>query len=143
MTFLKKESVMHTATCVDNKPSASVVMYTMDDAMNFYFITHSDSHKAVHVKTNSQISFSVWKYDEMLVQCDGNVELIEDDETRVEVIGKLSNVAANKESFLPPIFRIQGGAYEVFKITPTWMRSLDLKDQHADPDGQPFIEINL
>lgn len=143
MTFLKEQFVMEIATSEDNKPAASVVIYVIDDDLNFYFVTHKDSRKSQHLLKNPQISFSIWEFLKMSVQVDGATSVVEDEAKKAWVVDAFGDAATRDPNFWAPIFRIKGGEYIVFKIKPTWMRVLDLTRNTVRQQETPFTEIKL
>lgn len=134
---------MSIAVSQNNKPQSSVLLYAMDDDFTFYFATHRDSHKAQTLLSNPAISLNVWQHGEMLVQADGTVTIIQDADAVSAVLDKLANAASKDEHFWPPVFRISGDEYIVFKITPHWMRSLNLNTAHMTESDSPFYEFTF
>ncbi|HBH17573.1 MAG TPA: hypothetical protein DDX14_01255, partial [Cyanobacteria bacterium UBA9579] len=76
--FLKDNFIMEIATSHDNNPSVSVVVYMIDENLNFYFITQRNSYKAKYIINNPRISLVVWEHLKMSVQADGVVSIVED-----------------------------------------------------------------
>jgi nitroimidazol reductase NimA-like FMN-containing flavoprotein (pyridoxamine 5'-phosphate oxidase superfamily) len=141
--FLNNNFVMQIAISRNNKPSASVVIYFVDEDLNFYFATHSDSFKAQILISNPQISLCVWKDRQMLVQADGTVSEITDHDQVMDTIHKLLEGAKKGDDFWPPLLKIKGDSYSVFKITPTWLRKLDLSSPSVREGESPFAELTM
>ena len=141
--FLKNNFVMNIATTDGDKPSASVVIYVIDEHLNFYFVTHKDSYKTKHLLKNPNISFSVWQFLEMSVQADGTTNVVEDEAQKEWVMSAFGDAATKDPNFWAPIFRIKGSDYILFKITPHWMRMLDLTHNTVRQRESPFTEIKL
>ena len=143
ISFLKEQFVMEVATSENNKPSASVVIYVVDEDLNFYFVTQSNSYKAQHLLKNPQISMVVWDFLKMSVQADGIASVVEDEAKKSWVVDAFADAATRDSNFWAPIFRIKRGDYMIFKIVPTWMRVLDLTHSTVRQKESPFTEIKL
>lgn len=141
LKFLQEHFIMSIAVSLNNKPSSSILLYYVDSDFNFYFATHSDSFKAKILLQNPLISLSIWEHNQMLIQADGKATEITDDSQRIEIMDKLAESASKDKNFWPPLFRIQGKGYSVFKIKPTWLRKLDLEQDTISQVGSPFIDI--
>lgn len=70
ISFLRSVSIMSVAINYQ-RPVSSILLFAVDDEMNFYFATHKNSIKARALEINPEISMSVWEYDKMLVQASG------------------------------------------------------------------------
>lgn len=143
LTFLKRNFIMSIAVSADDKPSSSILLYYVDDELNFYFATHSDSFKTIKIRKNPVISLSVWEHHEMLVQADGDVTEITDLKEKLATIDRLAESTSKGEDFWPPLFRIKGEDYVVFKIKPFWLRKLDLVNDTMTQIDSPFEEVQL
>ncbi len=141
IAFLKDHFVMEIATSYDNKPTVSPVIYVMDADGCFYFVTYRLSCKAQNLIKNNQASLTVWEFLKMCVQVDGTTTVVEDPEKIAWVMDAFADAATKDPNFWAPIFRIQRGDYCVFKITPTWMRVLDLTHSTVRQAESPFTEI--
>jgi nitroimidazol reductase NimA-like FMN-containing flavoprotein (pyridoxamine 5'-phosphate oxidase superfamily) len=119
------------------------MLYAVDDDLNLYFATHAESYKSKNAQENPVISVSVWEHQKMLIQLDGDVETITNPDEQAKVLDMLADASTKEEDFWPPVFRIKGGDYAVFKIKPTWMRALDLENSNVHQEDSPFSEINL
>jgi nitroimidazol reductase NimA-like FMN-containing flavoprotein (pyridoxamine 5'-phosphate oxidase superfamily) len=143
LDFLRSQYIMSVAVCEDNKPSSSILLYYIDDELNIYFATHADSIKAKKLKINPLISLSVWEHKKMLIQADGEVSEVVEEDAKLNIIDKLAESSSKGDNFWPPLLRIKGGEYTVFKIKPIWLRRLDLKTDTMTQTDSPFSEIKL
>ncbi len=143
ISFLKQHWVMELATCSDQKPAVTPVVYVMDDDLHFYFITYRDTLKARNLLVNPECSLVVWEFLHMSVQVSGVATLVEDEAKKAWVVEAFADAATKDPNFWAPIFRIQGGDYAVFEIQPTWMKSLDLTHSTVRQEESPFTEITL
>lgn len=138
--FLRTFPVMSMAICAERGPIASVVVFAVDDDFTFYFATHRDSYKAKALLKDKRVGFSVWQLNKMLVQADGQVEEVGGDGA-YEVLQKITQSTQQIEDFWPPILRVPGGGYIVFKIKPSWLRAMDLASNTITADTFPFTQI--
>lgn len=141
--FLNSQYLMQMATMNGDQPGVSVMLYTIDDDLNFYFGTHKDSFKIKNLMENPKVSLVVWKFGEIQVQANGEAHPIDDEEEQVKILEKLADSATKDEDFWPPLFRIKGDDYIIMKIKPNWMRVLDLKNNTVRQEGSPFTDINI
>ncbi len=142
INFLRSVSVMSIALTMDGNPVSSVVLFHVDDSLDFYWVTRRDSYKAKAALTNPVISLSVWEHHKMLVQAKGDVFEIVDAHDIDDIIGRLASLTASIKDFWPPIVSIEGGEYVVFKIRTHWIRALDLSDIKIR-DKEMFSEYHL
>jgi nitroimidazol reductase NimA-like FMN-containing flavoprotein (pyridoxamine 5'-phosphate oxidase superfamily) len=141
LTFLKDNFIMSIAVCNENKPSSSVLIYYVDEELNFYFTTHSDSHKAKMLKANPRISLSVWEDRNMLIQADGYVDVVTNQDDRNIIMDNLAESIEKGKDFWPPLLRMGNNNYIVFKIKPYWVRKLDLNVETMTQEESPFNEL--
>lgn len=134
---------MNFATCHEEKPAVSPLIYVMDDDLNFYVVTYRDTVKAQNLTHNPQCSFTIWQFLQMSVQAAGAVSIVEDEAKKDWVMDAFADVATRDPHFWAPIFRMKRGDYAIFKITPTWMRVLDLSSNTVRQEKSPFTDIVL
>lgn len=143
LDFLRSQYIMSVAVAEDNKPSSSILLYYVDDEFNFFFATHRSSHKAQKLLKNPSISMSIWEHKNMMVQVDGVASELSNDQDKLAIIDRLAESVMKGQNFWPPLLRIGGQDYIVFKIKPTWIRKLDLKRDTMTQMESPFTDINL
>lgn len=143
LTFLKEQFVMSIATVNEDRPSSSVVLYVVDDAFNFYFVTHTGSYKEKNLILNPNISFSIWENKKMLVQADGEAFAVTDSKQQEWLRNEVTTAVIKHPDFWPPLLQIASEQYAMFKITPTWIRMLDLTHDTVSLKTSPFTEIKL
>ena len=144
MTFLEGQNVLQSATAdKEGKPAASVMLYIVDEDFNFYVLTKRHTYKAQHLLENPRISFSVLDLKDMFLQVDGIVEELSDEESRNWVADQFADKATDIEDFWAPILWTKDKDYIAFKITPTWMRMMNLKVKTVHQEGSPFTEITV
>lgn len=143
LEFLRENFIMNIAVCENDIPTSSVVVYHVDKDLNFYFMTHTDSYKAKKLQKNPHISLSIWRANEMLIQADGEAQEITDSLKRIDLIDRISEAAGQDPLFMPPILKISGDNYVVFKIKPTWLRRFDLSNDSATKTSSPFEQLEI
>jgi general stress protein 26 len=143
LDFIKSQFILNLATANEGKPASSVMLYTADDDLNFYIATHRNSYKSQNLIKNPVASISIWEHNKMLVQSDVSVSEVTNPETADKILDALADQATEKKDFWPPVFRIKGDDYVIFKLSPTWIRGLDLTRNTVHQDDSPFIEVKL
>lgn len=133
---------MNIAANNQGKPLSSVVAFVVDEDFTFYFITHKNSYKAKALEQNPDISFSIWKHNEMLVQGDG-VATTGNANDLEQVISKIASASVKIENYWPPILQMESDYYESYIIKPVWLRVLDLANKSIHPQEPLFTKIEL
>jgi nitroimidazol reductase NimA-like FMN-containing flavoprotein (pyridoxamine 5'-phosphate oxidase superfamily) len=143
LKFLRDVSIMSAAVNAGNYPVSTILLFSVDDDFTFYFAARGDSFKAKALKVDPRISIAVWEHDRMLVQACGDVEQVTQPKELDLALDKLASSVANVSDFWPPILRISGGDYYVYKVTMKWVRALDLKSKVIKEEDSSFTEYNL
>lgn len=139
--FLQRNFVAALATTDGSKPTSSPVIYVIDDDLNFYFVTNTDSYKAQNILKNPNVSMTVWEFTKMSIQMDGAATEVSDEKVKEWVVNEFGDAATRDPNFWAPIFRIKRSDYVVFKITPIWLRALDLSHDTVRSKLTPYTEI--
>lgn len=145
LKFLQNQHIATLATVTkDNRPHAAVILYAVDQDLNLYFATHKKTEKIDNVKQNNKVSLTIWKHKELSVQIEGEGEEVTDSQECSKILEVLA-VSASKENsdFYPPILRIKGQDYAIYKIKPTRCRYLDFKDEHINESSPTVHELTL
>ena len=144
LDFLKKTSIMSAAFANENKPISTVLLFGIDDDFTIYFATHENTYKAKAIIDNPQISISVWEHKEMMIQADGKVSRVTDNDEVNEVLNKLVTSADNVADFWPPVLRIKNETpYFIGKIKLSWLRATDLVSTKVTEKDLPHTEIKF
>ena len=143
LDFIKSQFIMQIATCSENKPAVSVMLFAIDDSFNIYFATHRNSYKSKNLLSNPKVGIAIWEHTKMLIQIDADVEEITNSDDVAKALDMLADQATKSEEFWPPVFRINNGEYVIFKAKPYWARALDLTRSTIRQEDTPFTEINL
>lgn len=138
LEFLSRNHIFNLATVSpEGKPNAAILLYIIDDQFNFYFSTHAESQKSLNLQNHPFLSASLYQLGYMGAQIEGEAEIIQEEALRQKIINKLAEKAVSK-NFYPPLLRITGQNYVVFKIKPHIIKCLDLKNEHINEENSPF-----
>jgi nitroimidazol reductase NimA-like FMN-containing flavoprotein (pyridoxamine 5'-phosphate oxidase superfamily) len=140
--FLRENPIMSAAVNSPEMPISTVLLFAIDDDYTVYFAAKKGSYKVNALEKNPKISMSDWVLNQMLVQMSGEVTQIGDDLAR-EALDKLAEAVTKVEDFWPPILRIEGDEYQVFKVKVTWVRALDLTTNAIKESGSAFSEHTI
>lgn len=141
--FLKAHYIMALATLADEFPAVAPMIYLVAEDLSIHFVTFRQSFKAQNLLKNPHCSFTVWEFSQMSVQASGLAEEVKDPATIQWAMDAFADKATNDPNFWAPIFRIHKGDYIVFRITPTWMRALDLSHNTVRQEETPFSQIPI
>jgi len=142
--FLRSVNIMSLAACHKEKPLSTILLYAVDDDLNFYFATRSETYKAKALAINPKVSLSIWEFKKMLIQADGIATKIDNLETVNKVVEMLADSVERIGDFWPPVIQQkEKGEYVVFKIKPTWLRALNLSNESIRGDKGEFTELSI
>ena len=142
LDFLRKNPVMNLSFIGDRKPHATVLLFHVTDDFTFYFGAKEISYKGRALIQNPGVSLSVWQHKQMLVQADGFVSRVIDENVD-DVLTKITSSIPMIKDFWPPILRTKGDDYVAFEIKLTWLRVLDLTNPSINEEESPFTEFKL
>lgn len=136
--------VLSTISAKGTPQSATVIFYC-DDTFHLYFPTKQRSKKFENIKRDPHVAFVVTDVENvMTVQLEGRAEEVTDSTEMQHVINQLIAFQHNQGSsgWVLPVKRIEAGYFAFVKITPTWIRFGDFREQEdADDDDQFFWDI--
>lgn len=142
--FLHKNPVLSLATCHENQPHISVLLFVVDDDLTLYFATRENSKKAKILTQNPNVSLAVWSNQEMMVQIDGASSLVADPTSINQILERLAKTTDTLENFWPPILNYsRQDAYSIFQIKPKFVRALNLKSHTIKSSSPLFTQIEL
>ncbi len=144
LAFLKSQFIMNIATVTkDGMPYSSTMLYAIDDDFTIYFVTHTDTKKVENLAYNPHISVAIWEHHKMKVQASGTVTVVENEEEKLATVDKLAEAATKDGSFWPPLFRLGGKDYIVYKISLTSLEALDLVSDSITEVAPPITKITF
>lgn len=134
LDFLKQNAVAVLATVDNHKhPHAAAIYYVVDDDLCFFFITKRETAKNQNLQKNHQAALVIYEASsQTTVQANGSVNE-ETDATKAQDIFKkvLKLSLATSETGVPPISKLQAGAYIAYKFKPESVRMASF----VRPDG--------
>jgi nitroimidazol reductase NimA-like FMN-containing flavoprotein (pyridoxamine 5'-phosphate oxidase superfamily) len=142
MEALRINPLMVLATTDENgQPQCNTLVYTIDDDLNFYFITRSNTKKSKNIEANPNVSLSACFRPPYNIEAIGKAEPVTDEETKLMIMDAFAQHVINLENIWPPIFRYSQDEYVFYKIVPTSLRALEMKKQHITEDEPPFYQL--
>lgn len=137
--FLQQESLLSLATVsADGKPQVADVYFVVDADLNIYFATRADSAKWTNALSPAGVAGVVTSQEQpVTVQFQGAVQEASMGDTIKPVIEKLITATQTGEltkRWLPPVKQMKHGGLVIGKITPTWLRVGDFRDEHDNPE---------
>ncbi len=142
MSFLRSTSIAVVATVSkDGQAMAATVYFVVDDKFNFYFTTKAFTRKNENLHHNKNVALVVGTENEpVTAQIQGVAEQVVD-ETRVQwIMGEMKKIFKGN-TYVAPLFQVspdQNNNVVFYKITPNWIRWLDLRGDKVDGD---FVQI--
>lgn len=122
------------------QPMAATIYFVVDDDFNFYFTTKSFTRKNQNLETNPNVALVVGTQSEpVTAQIQGVATRITNQGEIDLRMGQIEEIFA-KNQYVAPLFQLAPPRNEVlvYKITPNWMRWLDLRGDKTDGD---FVQI--
>jgi general stress protein 26 len=141
MEFLqnKMTAVIATVTTA-NTPAASTIYFIIDEQFNFYFMTKKFTKKVESLETNQEVAMVIgYDNDPVTVQVHGTAEQITDAEEYARRLKELEKKFF-RNAYVAPLFQLSEQERDllIYKITPVWLRWLDLR---GDKENGEFIQI--
>ncbi len=107
------------------EPQVAVVLYYSDDDLNLYFVTREHTRKAINLKSNKKVGIAIGND-----RFPGTIQLQGEAESKPEYIGefvkKLGERSDLNDFYSGPFLKVRGLDFQVFKITPNWLRYINL-----------------
>ena len=141
MEFLqsKMTAVIATVTATD-KPAASTIFFIVDENFTLYFMTKKFTKKVESLENNQEVAMVIgYDNEPVTVQVHGIAERIIDNEEYIRRFKELEKKFFKNE-YVAPLFQLSEENKEllIYKITPIWLRWLDLREGKENGD---FIQI--
>jgi len=138
--FLERISVMSIALCLKKRPISSVVLFTVDNDLSFYFITKKNTYKAKAIDENPQMSLCVWKQNDKLIQASGNIIELAGDDDFDKYYKRLQTINKELGNIYWPYLATKGSEAIVYKLLTKWLRVMDLTYKGSD---SPFYNMEF
>ena len=141
--FLRKHAVAVLSTVSsDGTPGASPIYFIPDEALNFYFITKSDTLKSKNIQgRHNHVAMTVIDPEiPMTVQAKGSVSEIQDP----NVFTKIATENAKQKAgfhWPPPLYKLKSeGFIFMYKFEPSWLRVGDFSES-SENNKEIFYQI--
>ncbi len=118
-------------------PQASVVYFSLDDDFSLLFATKTETQKYKNIMENKQVAFTVYEESsQTMVQVMGRAELVNDNETRQNIINNMfTNSADVSHREFPPAEKLIAGDYAAIRIIPMVIKMAVYARPDNDGDG--------
>jgi len=116
------DGVIATVTA-DGKPQASVVYFSVDDDLHFFFTSKSDTRKTQNIGDQAEVSLTIHEAaTQTVVKAAGKAKLLRDQEEVLAVYQRsIHGAQTSGPDTVPPLARISAGEFVAFKITPDFL----------------------
>ncbi len=120
LNFIKQHKIAVLATMAeDNKPEAAAIGFGETDSLEIIFGTYTSTRKYQNLQKNQHVAIVIGWDDDKTIQYEGMAtELSGDEADRCASLYHKKNPAAVKFA--------QNPAQRYFKVTPTWLRYVNL-----------------
>jgi general stress protein 26 len=143
MDFLKSKKVAVISTVSsDGKPESATIYFIVSENFTFYFMTKSFTRKYANLQHNPQVALVVGADNEpVTAQIQGMVTQVTDQKEFLERLDLLRKNFFENE-FVAPLYQLapERNDIVIFKITPSWIRWLDLRREKNKIDSG-FVQI--
>ncbi len=140
-TFLGSQYFMSLATTGDGgTPHVSVLLYLLDDDLNFYFITHGETRKVMDLRKNPSVAGEVHSVPEWYIQFHGTATELKGKEAD-DVMERFAEKALTLKDLWPPFFMSTSTDQVAYKITPSWLRLMGLSGKTLTIKPAPIYTI--
>lgn len=112
----------------DGNPHGSVLIYDVDDDLNFYFVTNKHSSKSKNIRGTEKVAFVVLSPSKDMTLQGGGLASEVKGERRLARIEMLLQKANTEIDGWAPISRYKAEDLALFKIETEWLSLLDIAD---------------
>lgn len=144
-TFLTnhKVAVLSTAN-KQGEPWGAAIYFIVNEALDFFFLTHAESKKYQNLKENQQASIVIASDDEQAtVQALGRtIELSEESDEFTMAFRMLATLhPPNTLRWTPPVSKLDDGRMAVMKMTPSSLQFSTFNAHHRPPHADVHLII--
>ncbi|NCS96893.1 pyridoxamine 5'-phosphate oxidase family protein [bacterium] len=144
LSFLQSQHFMAIATVSpENKPQVATMLYVIDQDFNIYFATHSSARKATNIAQNNAVALVIWEHNNLSIQIEGVADAVTNPQELQTTLQKLADAASGVPNFYPPVLRMPGQDYALFKVATQTCRYIDLKDENMKGYSAVVNEIKF
>ena len=114
-----------------NQPHGSVVYFAVEDDDSFTFTTKHDTAKHEHLSKNPNVSLVVYDAaSQTTVEISATAAEITDEHEAYLAFSKTVDASWKvSEAGVPPISKVNAGAYVAYRLTPSLIRRATFKDK--------------
>lgn len=125
LAFLANEKLAVLSTrAEDDSIDATAVYFAVDEHLNFYVMTKTDTRKFRNMKAHPGVSLTIASDEHMkTIEVKGEAEPLEftvDSENKLAEL--ITKAQGNRGAWMPPVARLQAGEFVILRITPSWLR---------------------
>lgn len=125
----------------DNQPQSHMLVFSISDDFNIFIVTPKKSNKHKTLSENNKVGVSIWKSNTIFVQILAQANEVFGNEAQL-AIDAIAKVAANLPNFWSPLAQMASPhGYAAFKLKPSSIRALDLKNKSITNSKQMFTNI--
>lgn len=140
--FLKQQStaVLSTASA-SGEPWGATVVFAVDEALHFYFMTRANTLKYQNIETNHHVAITVTdEATQTTVQASGVVERVAPEDVMDVVFHKLDKSKPHgARDWTAPVYKVHEGDYMVLRLKPSHLQYADFS-QAATSANDTFIQ---
>lgn len=135
-------AVLSTVT-EDGKPWGSAITFAVDDDLNFFFMTRSDTLKFKNIEANPQVALTIADEEtQITVQASGKISRVQAKDYMDVVFKKLAKVKPQGDSrWIPPVMKVHKGDYMILQFTPQTLQYADFKQPKTDIHSEYIEQI--
>lgn len=114
----------------DGVPSGAAVYFGVDDSLQLYFSTKSETQKNQNIVENPRVSVTFTdEASQVVLQITGVAEALKNSEERDTAVQALSDIKHLTTDWLPPLPKIDAGYYVVYKVVVRYARISDFSNR--------------
>lgn len=140
--FLNEHSLASIATVADNgQPHVANVYYVIDEKLNVYCVTRTETSKFQNIKNNPRVALVVTDEETVeTVQFLGVAEVVKDETQASDILQKLWKTTLNSQSWPAPIVKLSSGDLTLIRIKPTELKLGNFKPIHLEDSKEKYFE---
>lgn len=132
-SYLKRLTIAILSTVSDEgKPYASVIYFVADHNLNFFFLTKSDTKKALNLEKNNNAALTILDpANPKTIQATGTVMKVQDADIYTYILKRIAEDNSKKGGFYwpPPLSKLRSvGDLVMYRLEPNWLRFADFTE---------------
>ena len=110
----------------NNNVHGSTMFFVVDEFLNFYLLTKSNTRKHENIKSNNNVALTViFLKEQKTVQAEGTIEEVSAGTEQYRTIISefaVKNAEQDDISWPPPLAKLPDAGLIIHRITPNWLR---------------------